>query len=172
MVPARTTSPVWRFTPRRFAWESRPLRELPPPFLCAIAWVLLGFGCPCALRRRRLRRGRLLLGLSLDGLLHSELGDRDLGLDGLGFGSNRGGHLGDGLGLRCNGVGFRRGLRRRRALWCRCLGLGGGLAASDLIDEEFGQLTPVPEGAPVALLGLVREHADLASAPVGDHGCW
>src|SRR5262249_56531460 len=37
MLPAGTSWPPKRFTPRRWPGESRPLRELPPAFLCAIA---------------------------------------------------------------------------------------------------------------------------------------
>src|SRR5687768_2922434 len=36
MLPAGTSSPPKVLTPRRFACESRPLRELPPAFLCAM----------------------------------------------------------------------------------------------------------------------------------------
>ena len=39
--PAGTSSPPYVLTPSRFAWESRPLRELPPAFLCAMPY-------PCA----------------------------------------------------------------------------------------------------------------------------
>src|SRR5690348_8389423 len=39
--PALTTWPPKRFTPRRCALESRPLRELDAPFLCAMAASLL-----------------------------------------------------------------------------------------------------------------------------------
>src|SRR3954451_16615577 len=39
--PAFTSWPPYRFTPRRWAFESRPLRELDAPFLCAIAVQLL-----------------------------------------------------------------------------------------------------------------------------------
>src|ERR1039458_7169765 len=129
MVPARTTSPVWRFTPRRFAFESRPLRELPPPFLCAIAWVLLCFGGPCSLRSCRLCGGFTgsgLLSLSRNRLLHRELGDGDLDFDGLGFSDDRHGFLCDRLRLRL--------LRCRRALGRGRFGLCFGLAASDLVD--------------------------------------
>src|SRR3954451_20762847 len=35
--PPVTTSPANTFTPRRWAFESRPLREEPRPFLCAMA---------------------------------------------------------------------------------------------------------------------------------------
>src|SRR5262245_44472447 len=34
--PPRTLWPPNRLTPNRWAFESRPLRELPTPFLCAI----------------------------------------------------------------------------------------------------------------------------------------
>src|SRR3954470_16621646 len=40
MAPALMTSPPEVLTPRRFECESRPLRELPPAFLCAILLVL------------------------------------------------------------------------------------------------------------------------------------
>src|SRR5215207_5869341 len=38
--PALTSWPPYRFTPSRWAAESRPLRELDAPFLCAIACLL------------------------------------------------------------------------------------------------------------------------------------
>src|SRR5262245_46086587 len=41
MLPASTFSPPNFFTPRRLDSESRPLRDEPPAFLCAIG-VLLG----------------------------------------------------------------------------------------------------------------------------------
>src|SRR5690606_19543536 len=37
MLPASTASPPNFFTPRRLLWDSRPLRVLPPAFLCAIS---------------------------------------------------------------------------------------------------------------------------------------
>src|SRR5512132_2347341 len=37
MLPAVTNCPPKRLTPSRWELESRPLRELPTPFLCAIA---------------------------------------------------------------------------------------------------------------------------------------
>src|SRR5918912_3035954 len=37
ILPAARYSPPNFFTPSRFDWLSRPLRELPIPFLCAIA---------------------------------------------------------------------------------------------------------------------------------------
>src|ERR1700680_2332157 len=100
MVPAGPPSPVWRFTPSRFALESRPLRELPPPFLCAIAWVLLRFGCPGSLRSSRFgpRLLRLrLVRLSRDRLFDGELCDRDLGLRRFSLDGDRLGFAGDGL---------------------------------------------------------------------------
>src|ERR1039458_6345625 len=36
MEPPGTNWPPKTFTPRRCAWESRPFRELPKPFLCAM----------------------------------------------------------------------------------------------------------------------------------------
>src|SRR3977135_3401008 len=38
--PALTTCPPKRLTPSRWALESRPLRELPTPFLCAMSLCL------------------------------------------------------------------------------------------------------------------------------------
>src|ERR1700722_13756128 len=40
MLPASTSSPPNFLTPKRLECESRPLRVLPPAFLCAI-WYLL-----------------------------------------------------------------------------------------------------------------------------------
>jgi hypothetical protein len=36
MVPAKTASPPYLFTPNLCPWESLPFLELPTPFLCAI----------------------------------------------------------------------------------------------------------------------------------------
>src|SRR5512137_2968565 len=36
ILPERTCSPAYFFTPRRCAFESLPLRLEPPPFLCAM----------------------------------------------------------------------------------------------------------------------------------------
>src|ERR1700712_400057 len=55
MLPPITCSPPNFLTPRRRPAESRPLRDEPPAFLCAIALYLLnlGFGGRrCGLRRR------------------------------------------------------------------------------------------------------------------------
>src|SRR6478735_2037083 len=54
MLPASTCSPPKRFTPRRLLWDSRPLRVLPPAFLCAIS---------CSLRDRRDLHQRVLLAM-------------------------------------------------------------------------------------------------------------
>src|SRR5207244_1394653 len=66
--PARTCWPANTFTPSIFGFESRPLRDEPRPFLCAIRFLrLLLRG---RLARRRLRLGRSLrLGLRLRGRL-------------------------------------------------------------------------------------------------------
>src|SRR5258705_10610230 len=37
MLPAMTFSPPYFFTPWNFGFESRPLRDEPTPFLCAIS---------------------------------------------------------------------------------------------------------------------------------------
>src|SRR2546422_174927 len=42
MPPARIASPPYTLTPSRLACESRPLRELPPAFLCAMIAFLAG----------------------------------------------------------------------------------------------------------------------------------
>src|SRR5581483_8568467 len=53
ILPASTCSPAKRLTPSHCECESRPLRELPPAFLCAIA------AAPClSIGRRRLGRCR------------------------------------------------------------------------------------------------------------------
>src|SRR5918996_628318 len=44
MLPAGTFSPPNTFTPRRCAFESRPLRDEPCPFLCAMRNLRLGRG--------------------------------------------------------------------------------------------------------------------------------
>src|SRR5262249_9069202 len=60
MLPASTIWSPKRLTPRRLEWESRPLRELPPAFLCAISTSLAGdagdldFGVALAVTRRAL----------------------------------------------------------------------------------------------------------------------
>src|SRR5207302_7964348 len=62
MEPAVTTWPPKTLTPRFWGFESRPLREDPPPFLCAIRLLLvrrLGLLGPGA------GLGRLDLGLGL-----------------------------------------------------------------------------------------------------------
>src|SRR5262245_20895214 len=44
MLPARTFWPPYRFTPNRRPSESRPLREEPPAFLCAMVLLPSLFG--------------------------------------------------------------------------------------------------------------------------------
>src|SRR5690606_14137256 len=68
MLPAMTCSPPNFFTPRRRPAESRPLREEPPAFLCAISNYLsksLFGGAGFSLRLRGLFGG--LLFFSTDG---------------------------------------------------------------------------------------------------------
>src|SRR5450830_94213 len=92
--PADTTWPPKRFTPRRWAFESRPLREALAPFLCAMANLLsyysrrLGSGAPAgsaagagSLDAGDLQPGQVLavaLALAVTGLA-LELEDDDLG---------------------------------------------------------------------------------------------
>src|SRR5439155_8258523 len=74
--PALTTWPPNRFTPRRLALESRPLRELDAPFLCAMAGRVLS-----ERDAGDLDAGQLLavtLALVVAGLV-LELADADLG---------------------------------------------------------------------------------------------
>src|SRR5580658_6262751 len=44
MLPASTSSPPNFLTPRRLECESRPLRVLPPAFLCAMRYLLQRLG--------------------------------------------------------------------------------------------------------------------------------
>src|SRR4051812_1838688 len=46
ILPAVTSSPPYRFTPKRLLTLSRPLRTLPCPFLCAICFVYRSSGVP------------------------------------------------------------------------------------------------------------------------------
>src|SRR6187401_2496628 len=70
MLPPMTFSPPNFFTPRRRPAESRPLRDEPPAFLCAISNYLLllrarvfgGLLGRRLLGRGLLRRGRLVVG--------------------------------------------------------------------------------------------------------------
>src|SRR6478736_3499564 len=82
MLPPTTSWPPNFFTPRRRPAESRPLRELPPAFLCAISnYLLLLVGL---LGGRLLRRSLLGRSLLVRGLRTRAVLDRR-GLLGLGF---------------------------------------------------------------------------------------
>src|SRR5215208_2145785 len=75
--PPVTTWPAKTFTPRRLAFESRPLRLEPRPFLCAISSCLLASGAD-----RVHPDARELLAVALAPLvaaLRLELEDADLG---------------------------------------------------------------------------------------------
>src|ERR671931_785351 len=86
--PARTCWPAKTFTPSIFGFESRPLRDEPRPFLCAILLLRLLRRGRLARRRLRLRRGLrlrlrgrlrlLLLGLLRRRLLRADRLDLDL----------------------------------------------------------------------------------------------
>src|SRR6185437_16147946 len=78
MLPGMTASPPNFFTPRRLDSESRPLRDEPPAFLCAIGLLLqssnlLVFRRGCSLLRRGLLGG-LLGGFRFGGSLLRRLG--------------------------------------------------------------------------------------------------
>src|SRR5437763_1048062 len=67
--PPVTVWPANTFTPSRLECESRPLREEPRPFLCAITFLRLGLAGSRLARRGLLSRGRLGRGLLSRGLL-------------------------------------------------------------------------------------------------------
>src|SRR5664280_1846410 len=93
MDPAGTTWPAYAFTPRRLDSESRPLRLVPAPFLCAIL-LLLRFldrdrldrqlGQPAAVALHLLEGALGLVREDLDLLAQQVLRDRglDLGVPG------------------------------------------------------------------------------------------
>src|SRR6187399_2892025 len=90
MLPPTTSWPPNFFTPRRRPAESRPLRELPPAFLCAISnYLLLLVGLLGGRLLRRCLLGRSSLGFARDRLLVRGLRTRAVldgrGLLGLGF---------------------------------------------------------------------------------------
>src|SRR5438094_10111791 len=79
MLPATTSCPPNFFTPRRRPAESRPLREEPPAFLCAISNYSLRLGCRgFALGRNRCRISLLRLRLLLLSTDRGDLQDRVL----------------------------------------------------------------------------------------------
>src|SRR6266542_1108377 len=93
IAPAVTVWPAKTFTPSRCALESRPLREDPPPFLCAIfvsfvgrfglgGGLGLGLGGGLGLRLRLVLASGL--GLGLAGRLATHLQDLDRGQAGAG----------------------------------------------------------------------------------------
>src|ERR1035441_2171448 len=77
--PALTCWPPKRLTPRRWAFESRPLRLDDAPFLCAISVLLRLSRCRCLGQRLRLGLGLgLRLGLRLG--FGANVGDPHLGI--------------------------------------------------------------------------------------------
>src|SRR5438128_2511523 len=132
MLPATTASPPNFLTPRRRPAVSRPLRDEPPAFLCAMVQLLFLVGL-----------GRSLLGCGLGSLFGGRLFSLGL-LSGL---------LGGGFG-RCLGLGgclFRRFFRRRlyfrlgRRCLFRCLGHRlGGWRLGDRNNTVCGELCGVP----------------------------
>src|SRR6478735_487324 len=174
MLPPTTSWPPNFFTPRRRPAESRPLRELPPAFLCAISnYLLLLVGL---LGGRLLRRGLLGRSLLVRGLRTRAVLDRR-GLLGLGFLHHVDalGGLGR-LGLRgrlgrCLGLGSLGGLRSFRRLGRSVLlrrGLLLGLAVADRDDAEQGHLLAVPGLAAIVVPAALLEDDDLLALRLGD----
>src|SRR5690606_23097179 len=165
MLPASTDWLPNFFTPRRRPAESRPLRELPPAFLCAISNYssdllfvgLLGAGILGRLLRRCFLRGGLLVG----GLGGRSLLDR-LRLLRLGFLL----HL-DALGrlLALGLVRGRRGFRRcgldLRSRFLRRRGLLFRLRVADLHDAQQRHLLAVTRLAAIVVPPTLLEHDDL-----------
>src|ERR1035438_6760815 len=67
MEPPVTCSPPNSFTPRRWEWESRPLRLEPTPFLCAMG-IPLQLGCRMISKRFSSLAFSRAKKLGLDGL--------------------------------------------------------------------------------------------------------
>src|SRR5687767_3943328 len=150
MLPASTYSPPNFFTPRRRPALSRPLREEPPAFLCAMAHLLL----------------------LLDRLLCRSLLGRRLGL-----GAARGLRLCGGLG---GGFLGRRLPGRLLGGLCRFLlrfGGGGGLRlgrglaplGQDLADADHREVLAVAVLAPVIVPPLLLEDEDGRRMGLLDH---
>src|SRR5688572_29235501 len=154
MLPPTTSWPPNFFTPRRRPAESRPLRELPPAFLCAISNYLLllrsrllGRGLlGCRLLSRRLLGGGFLLRSSLR-LRSSNLLRSFLGLD----------RSRSGLGL----LDLRRGFLLRRSLLL-------GLRIADRDDTQQGHLLAVPGLAAIVVPTALLEDGDLLALRLGD----
>src|SRR2546423_92322 len=75
--PPDTAWPAKPFTPSRLEYESRPLREEPRPFLCAIVVLRLGLAGPRLARGRLARRRLARRGLLARGLLGRRLRRND-----------------------------------------------------------------------------------------------
>src|SRR5438105_1953422 len=75
MLPAMTCSPPKRLTPSRFDSESRPLRVLPPAFLCAMFQTPGSAADACNLDLRVVLAVTHLLAMMLAA---TELDDQDL----------------------------------------------------------------------------------------------
>src|SRR6187551_1121600 len=160
MLPPTTSWTPNFFTPRRRPAASRPLRELPPAFLCAISnYLLLLRGG--LLGRRLLRRSLVVRGLRSGAVLD---GGRLLGLGFL--------HDVDALG----GLG-RLGLRSRLG---RCLSLGslfglhgrgllgGGLALADRDNPQQRHLLAMPGLAAIVVPAALLEDGDLLALRLRD----
>src|SRR5579884_1565592 len=152
--PPLTGWPANSFTPSRLECESRPLRDEPNPFLCAILCLLGGL--------RLGRRFRDQLGLRLCRLRSL----RSLWLRGLRLGRLR--------RLLRPRLDPSRGRHRLRLRLSR-LGAPTAPAAAaparqlDPHDLDPGQLLAVTGAAAVAPLGLELDHPELGAALVAHH---
>src|SRR6478736_3806336 len=155
MLPPTTSWPPNFFTPRRRPAESRPLRELPPAFLCAISNYLL------LLRSRLLSRGLLGCRLVSGGLL----GGSFLLRSGLGLRSSSSllrsflcfDRSGSGLGLLDLGRGF---LLRS--------GLLLGLRIANRDDPQQSHLLAVTGLPAIVVPAALLEDGDLLALRLGD----
>src|SRR5688572_7873193 len=133
MLPAITCWPPNFFTPRRRPAESRPLRDEPPAFLCAISNYLL------LLLSGLLRHRLLCSGLLGRGFLLRSSRLRRLGFLGLGLLGRR-----LRLGLCLRSFGGLRGLFDLRSGFLRQRGLLLGLLVADRDDAQQRHLLAVP----------------------------
>src|SRR5438067_8856128 len=166
--PPLTAWPANVFTPSRCAFESRPLRLEPSPFLCAIARLRLGFRVLGNPRRSAFGGCGARFGWCCPFPARRSFGGACRFLARGPFGGAcsflaRG--FGRAFGLACRSAGAGPlGLARGG-------GRGGRLDArpSDVRDLDVGEILAVARAAPVAALGLELEPAQLLAAHVREH---
>src|SRR5690606_2966717 len=172
MLPPTTSWPPNFFTPRRRPAESRPLRELPPAFLCAISNYLLLLGSRLfgrGLLGRRLFSHGLLRGLLggsflLGRRLRSGRFRSFLGLDSLGRGLGRSLCL----RLRLRSFGSLRSFFDLRRGFLLGGGLLLGLGVADCDDAQQRHLLAVPGLTAIVVPTALLEDRDLLALRLGD----